>query len=97
METLCKLLYRPFKTEHGYGKELVRCVPHEGVWLYQISATYSDQIPCAQYYYLGRTEKEALMRFKNTMPWLKVKSIQMIPPGDQAECILTDRLRMPKR
>lgn len=97
MEVLCKLEYRDFSTEHGYGTELVRCIPNEGVWLYEIKATYATNIPSTTYYYLGRDLKEAKARFAKAMPWMRVTSIRLISPGEEAEQILTDKLRMPKR
>lgn len=98
MNRLCQLIYEPFKTEYGIGTVLTRCIPNEGVWLYEIQATYAKQIPSSKYYYLGRTEKEARSRFYGTLgSWMTINSIRLIPPGDEAERILTDPLRMPKR
>lgn len=98
MESLCQLIYEPFETEHCKGTVLTRCIPNDGVQLYEIQATYAKQRPSTKYYYLSRTEKEARSRFQNTLgSWMTITSIRLIPPGDEAERILTDRLRMPKR
>lgn len=98
MDSLCQLIYEPFETKCGMGIVLTRCVPNDGVSLYEIQATYAKQIPSTKYYFLGRTEKEARSRFQNTLgSWMTITSVRLIPPGDEAEHILTDRLRMPKR
>lgn len=98
MESLCRLIYEPFETEYCKGTVLIRCIPNDGVSLYEIQATYAKQRSSTKYYYLGRTEKEARSRFQNMLgSWMTITSIRLIPPGDEAECILTDRLRMPKR
>ena len=95
MEKLCDYIYESFSTPSGYGKVLARCIPHEGVFLYEIRATYAKQIPSSTYYVLRRTQKEAVSRFKRTLEYMKITSIVMIPPGDEAEAILTDRYKMP--
>lgn len=98
MNSLCQLVYEPYESKCGTGIVLTRCIPNDGVWLYEIQATYAKQIPSAKYYYLGRTEKEARSRFQNTLgSWMTITSIRLIPPGDEAERILTNRFIMPKR
>ena len=42
---MCTLIYKPFKTEYGEGEVLDRCIPKEGVWLWEIQATYAKQHP----------------------------------------------------
>ena len=94
---LCELVYENFVTEHGYGQKLVRCIPHPNVMLWEISATYANPVkPCA-YYVLGRTKKEAKERFMNCFSWLYITNIRYIPPGDEAENILTNPFKMPTR
>lgn len=98
MNSLCQLIYEPFETKCGMGVVLTKCIPNNGVSLYEIQATYAKQIPSTKYYFLGRTEKEARLRFQNTLgSWMTITSIRLIPPGDEADHILTDRLRMPNR
>lgn len=92
---MCTLIYKPFKTEYGEGEVLDRCIPKEGVWLWEIQATYAKQHPVSTHHVLGRTKEEALERFHNTMSWMTVTSIRCIPPGAEAELILTNRYLMP--
>lgn len=97
MKSLCKLVYEPFETKDGYGQKLVRCVPFEGVCLFEVSATYAKSKPSSKYYVLGGTIRDAKNRFTSWYSWLSVTDIRYIPPGDEAERILTDPLRMPTR
>lgn len=96
VERYCDLLYRPYETELGKGRVLSSCVPHEGVLLYEVFATYARPVPPAPYYVLRRTEAEAQRRVRD---WygLTVVAVRPIPPGAEAETILTDPLRMPMR
>lgn len=96
MERLCELRYRPYETEFGRGVVRSRCVPHPGVFLYEVLATYAKPAPPSAYYVLGRTAKEARARVEH---WygLTVQSVRLIPPSREAEAILTDPLRMPTK
>lgn len=96
MERLCELQYRPYENEFGRGRVLARCVPHHGVCLYEVLATYAQSVPPSTYYVLGRTMREARARVQD---WygLTVKSVRLIPPGQEAERILTDPRRMPMK
>lgn len=95
--TLCDLIYEDYATEHGCGTVVKRCIPHDGVFLFEIRATYAKCNPCTAYYILGRTKKEAVERFANTMGWMGICSVRLIPPGEEAESILTDWRKMPMR
>lgn len=98
MERLCELIYTPFRTKYGYGRVLSRCIPKENVNLYEIKATCSGKQSSSAYYFLGRSKREAKIRFQNTMgTFLNFVSIRMIPPGEEAERILTNKFLMPTR
>ena len=95
MERFCDYIYESYTTGTGYGKRLVRCVPYDGVFIYEIGATYAKQRPCSFYYVFGRTEKEARNRFKSAYgDYMKIMSI-VIVPEDKVNDILTDRLKIP--
>lgn len=91
---LCDLEYT---TNNKGVTSVTRCIPHQGVSLFEIKATYAKTVPSATYYVLGDTKKMAKGRFENTMTWLTITSIRLIPPGEEAESILTDPMRMPLR
>lgn len=92
----CDLLYRHYENELGKGRVRARCVPHEGVFLYEVCATYAKPVSAVPYYVLGKTEAEARRRVRD---WygLTVVTVRLIPPGAEAETILTDPLRMPTK
>ena len=95
MERLCDLEYETFNTPYGEGKTLKKCIPKEGVSLYEIKATYAKQVPPTTYYYLGRNKQDARKRFLNTIPYMNITSTRLIPPGEEREQILTNPMRMP--
>lgn len=97
MEALCKLVYAEVGTKYGHGTELVRCVPNDGVCLYEICATYAKQVPYSTYFYLGRNEKDAKTRFLSVMSWMTVVKIRLISSETEKEDILTDKFKMPMR
>ena len=95
LERLYKLKY---KTEIGSDfvlTYLTRCIPNDGVNIYEICATYAKAKPSTRYYYFGRNIAEATLRFKITMPYMKITSIRQIPYGAESEQILTDPLKIP--
>lgn len=88
-----KLIY---ETDARGVTSVVRCVPKDGVYLFEINATYAKSIPPSTYYELGKTKKEAKHRFQRAMTWMTITSIRMVPP-DEAESILTNPMKMPMR
>lgn len=95
MERLCQIEYT---TDERGVKSASRCVPYTGVTLFEIKATYAKSVPSSTYYYLGRTKKDATSRFMSVMGrYMTITSLREIPPGDEAESILTDMYRMPFR
>ena len=67
-----KVEYREFENHEGYGWVQARCIPDEGINLYEIKATYAKQHPCNKYYVFAKTKKEARKRFKDTLTWLHI-------------------------
>lgn len=96
---LCTLVYEQNEwiTDCGVVSQttLKRCIPDDGVFLFEIKATYAKQVPSCKYYYLGTSTKDARERFTNTMSWMKITEVRLIPPGEEAERVLTDPKRMP--
>lgn len=97
MEKLCELRYRYFETEYGEGCIVDRCVPLDGVFLYEVSAAYARQIPSTYYYVLGGNVADARRRFLFIYSWMDVRTVRLIPPGAEAESVLTNPLKMPMR
>ncbi len=82
---LCTLVYE--QTEQYTS--LKRCIPNEGVFLFEISATYAKQVPPSKYYYLGTSMKNAKKRFTSYIPWMKITGAHLVQ-GEEAERILTN-------
>lgn len=76
-------------------EKLVRCIPNEGYGLYEVQATYAKNHPPSSYFRLGLTADEVLNRFRNGKPWLTIVGLRLIPPGEEAEDILTDPNKIP--
>lgn len=92
--TRCDLVYE-VRTEGDNRVEVLKqCIPHEGQALYRIDAAYASR-PSNAYYMLCKSLRGAAKRFQSTYPWLKIKAIEVIPPGERAEKILNDPLHMP--
>lgn len=88
------------KYETEVGKDFihthfVRCIPNDGVNIYEIHATYAKTKPSTRYYYFGRNVAEAKSRFKVAMPYMSIMSIRQIPYGEESDQILTDPLKIP--
>ena len=83
-----------YECGHNYQK-LRRCVPDDGILLFEVKATYSPTHPPATYYRLGKSVGDVKRQFTESMCWLKVVLVRHIPPGEEAEAILTDPMRMP--
>ena len=67
-----------------------------GFYLFEICATYAKTIPPCTYYRLGKTMNEAKRDFKAVMgDWMKIIVARLIPPGEEAESILTNPIRVP--
>lgn len=96
---MCTLVYEHSEwvadTEIESETHLQRCIPDDGVFLYEIKATYAKQIPPTTYYYLGKSVKHAKERFSNVMSWMKITDIRLIPPGEEAQRILTNPNTIP--
>lgn len=75
-------------------EKLVRCVPNEGIKLYEIKGTYAKNRPSVSYYFLAANKIEAKQKFLNTMA-LKITSIREIIDEQEKESILTDITKMP--
>ena len=88
-------IYEDTDTKYGHLTRLVRIVPKEGMWLFEIQATYAKRVPSTTYYILALNKSHAVKRLKSILTWLDVTSVRKIPPGDEAEDILTDPLKMP--
>ena len=95
MERLCDLEYEVFNTPHGEGRTVKRCIPKEGVSLYEIRAQYAKQVPPTTYYYLGRSKQDARKWFLETIPYMTIVSTRLIHPGSEADRILTNPMTMP--
>ena len=75
---------------------VARCIPARGFCLFEICATYAKTIPPCTYYRLAKTMNEAKRNFKAVMgDWMKIISARLIPPGEEAESILTNPIRVP--
>lgn len=96
---LCTLVYEHNEWDTDYGPVqqafLKRCIPNEGIYLFEVCATYAKRIPPSTYYYLGACEKDVRERFAHLMGWMTATSVRLIPPGDEAERILTNMYTMP--
>lgn len=89
----CKLIYG---TDESGVTTVTRCIPADGFYLFEVRAAYAKTQPPSIYYILARTKNNAVRRFKNTIGiWLKAVSVRMIPPGREAESILTNPVKMP--
>lgn len=91
----CKLIYKTKITDEIESKILVRCIPKDGVYLWEIRATYDKNIPPTTYYRLGKTKTDVRRDFNDTMCWMKITSIRLVPYGDEAEAILTNWMKIP--
>lgn len=89
----CEVIY---KTDDRGIMSIARCIPAHGFYLFEICATYAKTIPPCTYYRLGKTMNEAKRDFKAVMgDWMKIISARLIPPGEEAESILTNPIRVP--
>lgn len=87
-----------YETEMGVDfvhTYFTRCIPNDGVNIYEVYATYAKAKPSTRYYYFGRNIAEAKLRFKTMMPYMNITSIRQIPYGAESEQILTDPLKIP--
>lgn len=73
---------------------LLRCIPHERQLLYEVGGTYAKTKPNTYRNFLAESAKEAKERYKQLFGW-NATACRYIEPGDEAEIILTDPLRMP--
>lgn len=89
----CEVIY---KTDDRGIMSIARCIPAHGFYLFEICATYAKTIPPCTYYRLGKTMNEAKRDFKAVMgDWMKIIVARLIPPGEEAESILTNPIRVP--
>ena len=89
----CEVIY---KTDDRGIMSIARCIPAHGFYLFEICATYAKTIPPCTYYRLGKTMNEAKRDFKAVMgDWMKIISARLIPPGEEAESILTNPIQVP--
>ena len=89
----CEVIY---KTDDRGIMSVARCIPARGFCLFEICATYAKTIPPCTYYRLGKTMNEAKRDFKAVMgDWMKIISARLIPPGEEAESILTNPIQVP--
>lgn len=73
---------------------LSRCIPHDGVSLYRIHATYAKTKEPSVYYILGRNVNDARRRFREMYSWLSIVLVRHVDPAG-AESVLTDYKKMP--
>ena len=84
-----------YETDKRGVTKVVRCVPKDGYSLYEVNATYDKNHPHSSYYRLGSSTAEVIERFQNGKPWLTIIGLRLIPPGEEAEAILTNPNKMP--
>lgn len=87
----CALVYEP--DDKGVIC-VVRCIPLDGQILYECLGHYDKRCKPLSYYLLASNGKEAKKRYRfffGYEPW----SLREIPPGDEAESILTNPNKMP--
>ena len=87
----CDLVY---KNMGNNMVSLLRCIPHEGQLLYEVSGTLHKSKPNTTQRFLAESEREAKERYLYLYGW-KATSCRYIPPGDEAESILSDPSKMP--
>lgn len=95
MSKLCRYEYQEVQGEDFALTAAVRCIPNEGVNLYRVRARLTKSQRTNVYYVLGRNTTEAQARFKSLLPYMEMLLIELIPPGLEAEAILTDPLKFP--
>ena len=83
-----------------YGAEgdgavsIIRKVPDDGYFLFEVGGTYSKTLSFTYRTFLAKNASEAKARYKKVFGW-DALSYRFIPPGEEAESVLTDPLMMP--
>ena len=72
----------------------VRVVPLDGQFLFECCGNYDKRQKPVTHYLLAASKKEAESEYENLFGW-RPWSVRVIPPGDEAEAILTDIKKMP--
>ena len=76
------------------GVSVVRCIPKDNNLLFEVGGTYVKSKPLTYRCFLAGSAKEAKERYKSLYGWNATKC-RCIPPGIEAEDILTNPLKMP--
>ena len=76
------------------GVVAVQCIPTGDNLLFWVSGAYVKRAPPVSNLILARTNKEAKQKYKNLHGW-EATECWYIPPGEEADEILTNPLLMP--
>lgn len=95
MTKLCKYEYQTEVCKDYVRTFATRCIPNRDVNLYEVRARLTKSQRTNVYYVLGRNITEARARFKSLLPYMEVLLTELIPPGAEAEEILTNPLKFP--
>ena len=86
----CDLRYTIIPNMGEGARKLVEIIPREGVWLFEIKATYAKQHPASSYYVLGMNEKDVRRRFKRLFSWIGIIESVREVEGNEKRSILKD-------